>query len=104
MSILLSKRTNTLVKALFDEPLSSRVENALIESVGSNIPFCENETPEGMERIRFAVMKLIKENEEDFSYAIELAYTDWRDLLMDAGFGHKSDAHMNWYHSVKGVL
>jgi hypothetical protein len=41
-----------------------------------------------MERVRFAVLKLSGGDLEKLRKAIKLAQTDWRDLLMAAGFGH----------------
>jgi len=32
--------------------------------------------------------------------AIELANTDWRDLLMAAGFGEDLNAHQKWSQSI----
>ncbi|NET40391.1 MAG: hypothetical protein F6K19_52080 [Cyanothece sp. SIO1E1] len=67
MPIPLSTRTNTLAETLFDEPMQSRVKQTLLDSGSENIPFCNNETPEGMDRIRFSVMKLINENGDNFA-------------------------------------
>jgi hypothetical protein len=53
-----------------------------------------------MERIRFAVLKLATESEAGLDAAVNLANTDWRDLLMSAGFGKDLDAHEKWYLSV----
>ena len=60
MTIPLSKRTVRLADALFDEPLLAQLKETLVTSVGDTIPFCKNQTPEGVERIRFAVLKLVK--------------------------------------------
>jgi len=49
-----------------------------------------------MERIRFAVLKLSEGNIEKLVQGIELAQTDWRDLLMMAGFGEDVEAHDKW--------
>ena len=97
MSIPLSARTTAVAEALFDEPMRSHVKHTLLDSVSENIPFCDNETPEGMDRIRFSVMKLANENSDNFAMAVELAQTDWRDLFMAAGFGHDANEHNNWF-------
>jgi hypothetical protein len=46
-----------------------------------------------MERIRFAVLKLGVKSASAFESAMLLAKTDWRDLLMEAGFGEDLEAH-----------
>lgn len=45
-----------------------------------------------LERIRFAVIKLSDGNKDNLKNAIELAKTDWRDVLCSAEFanGEKS--------------
>jgi hypothetical protein len=100
MAIPLSDRTLSLIKALFKDPFRSRVINALGTEVSEDTPFCTNETPEGMERIRFAVIKLIHEDWKNFDYALKEAKTDWRDLLMAAGFGYSVDEYNRWYQKV----
>ena len=67
--------------------------------IGQNIPFCSQASPEDMERIRFAVIRLIAENNMCETDVIKLAKTDWRDLLMAAEFGYHK-AHMTWYFDV----
>lgn len=80
----------------------THVQQTLVESVSENIPFCEDSTPEGMDRIRSSVMKLIDENEANFAMAIELARTDWRALFMAAGFGYDANEHNRWFDEVVG--
>ena len=49
-----------------------------------------------MDRFRFAVLKLSGGDLDKFDSAIQLAKTDWRDLLMAAGFGENLTAHESW--------
>jgi hypothetical protein len=49
-----------------------------------------------MERIRFSVLKLSEGKIDELVRAIELAQVDWRDLFMEAGFGHDPEAHNKW--------
>ena len=100
MPIMLSTRTNAVADVLFDEPMRSHVKRTLLDSVSENIPFCDDETPEGMDRIRFSIMKLTDENSDNFAMAVELAQTDWRDLFMAAGFGHDANEHNNWFAGI----
>lgn len=95
MAPTLSQRTRQLVEALFD---SAREEAAywLEEECGNNLPFCADADEAGMERIRFAVLKLSGGNMNQLLRAIDEARMDWRDLLMAAGFGGDTSAHEAW--------
>jgi hypothetical protein len=53
----------------------------------------------GLERCRFAALKLSCGQLEKLRGAIELAAKDWRDLLMAAGFGRDLEAHLRWLPS-----
>jgi hypothetical protein len=52
-----------------------------------------------MERIWFAVVKLSNGDRERLEHALALAKTDWRDLLMAAGFGAHVKAHKTWWNA-----
>jgi hypothetical protein len=58
-------------------------------------------TPEGMERIRFAILKLIAQNPKNEDIAFNLAQMDWRDLFMAAGFAESATEHENWYAALE---
>ena len=94
--IELSEKTAGRVSALFPKNQWREVEDLLKIECGENIPFCENSDKYEMERIRFAVLKLSEGNIEKLVQGIELAQTDWRDLLMIAGFGEDVEAHDKW--------
>jgi hypothetical protein len=94
--IELSERTMDLVSLLFPNGPRKEVEDLLEIECGDNIPFCENNDKYTMERIRFAVLKLSEGRIEKLVQAIELAQTDWRDVLMAAGFGEDVEAHNKW--------
>ncbi len=49
-----------------------------------------------LERCHFAALRLSNGNLEALVEAIELAQTDYRDLLMAADFGKDVLAHLNW--------
>ena len=57
-------------------------------------------TPECMERIWFAVIKLCSRRLNTFDTWFELAKTDWRDLLVSAGFAEDATAHIRWKHEI----
>ena len=74
------------------------ISDLLFRAVSANIPFCADSSPEEMERIRFAIIKMTKQSPLNLAVGIYLAQTDWRDLLMSAGFGDDVAQHMTWYH------
>lgn len=104
VALPLSERTTTLIEAFFKDSFRHRIISALVNEVGDNLPFCNRETPERMDRIRFAVIKLIVEDWRNFDYVIREAKTEWRDLLMAAGFGYSADEHNRWYDKVGGSM
>jgi len=80
-----------------DTETRALIENILVNECADNIPFIKNSTPEGMERIRFSVLRISAGELEKFDEAVKLAILDWRDLFMAAGFGEDVEAHMQWY-------
>lgn len=99
--LALSKRTEELLEKIFiDEGIRGIVKSKLINECGNSVPFCENSSPEEMERIRFSVLKLSEGDMKKLENAIELANIDWRDLFMAAGFGHDINAHRKWYEET----
>ena len=48
------------------------------------------------ERIRIAAIRASKGSLDLLSQAADLARLDYRDLLMGAGFGHDTEAHLAW--------
>ena len=98
--IELSDKTQKLLEILFlDDETRKDVRATLINKCGDNVPFCEDSSPESMERIRFSVLKLSEGDVQKLSETVELANTDWRDLFMVAGFGDDTKAHMKWYEN-----
>lgn len=57
-------------------------------------------TDRGCERIRLAALRLSQGNLSKLVDAVALAQTDWRDLLMTAGFGERLNAHKDWADTV----
>jgi len=99
----LSKRTEKLVNSVFaDDTARNRVRAMLANECGNGVPFCENSSPEDMDRIRFSVIKLSEGDMKKLESAIKLANVDWRDLFMSAGFGYDVDAHNEWYKTTIG--
>ena len=91
----LSLRTQMVVAILFPQSAAD-AEQFLAEECGQNLPFCEKGTPESLERIRFAVLKIGNGDWTKFGQALDLAKRDWRDVLMWAEFANDLDAHQKW--------
>jgi len=92
----LSPATRLRLEALFDQEQRAEAERLIAEDCGANLPFCESYSPEQLERIRFAALKLSDGRLEALVDAIVLAQTDWRDLLVSADFADDVQAHRSW--------
>jgi hypothetical protein len=68
----------------------------LATECGNNLPFLERATPAELDRFRYAALRLSEGTLAGLRWAIELAQTDWRDLLVTAGFGDDENAHRRW--------
>jgi hypothetical protein len=98
--IPLSKKTKQAAEILLAEGVRSRVEERLVADTSEGIPLWQELTPEGLERIRFAVLKLIAQNPKNENIAFKYAKVDWRDLFMAAGFGESATEHERWYSTL----
>jgi len=97
----LSAHTLQLVRRIFAPPDHAAVIAALETRCGSGLPLWISTTPEGLERIRFAVLKLSAGSTSEFERAIAIATTDWRDVLVAAGFGNSLRAHTDWFDAQR---
>src|SRR5262245_12379971 len=92
----LSDRTRRLVEHLF-LPQERTAAVALLEAeCGANLPFMSRETPESLERIRFAALRLSHGSMAELRRAVSVAKVDWRDVLVAAQFANDLDAHQAW--------
>ena len=99
--IELSRRTRKVVEVFFpDKETKELVESILVSECAENIPLIKNPSPEGLERIRFAVLKISAGDLGKFDEAVKIASIDWRDLFMAAGFGYDVEAHDKWYREI----
>lgn len=97
----LSARTEAVVDRLFPEAsLRERVRQELMVRCGTGLPMSELSTPEELERLRFAALKLAGGRFQEFVYAVQLSNIDWRDVLLAAGFGSDLEAHEQWSAQV----
>jgi hypothetical protein len=92
----LSKATEERLKKVFKPELQAEAARILVEECGNNLPFCESQDEKGMERVRFAVLKLSGGDLEKLKSWVKDAQKDWRDVLMDAGFGESLSSHERW--------
>ena len=95
-SVPLSRATADLLETLFSKVDRSDAQRLLVERCGSNLPGFADADPQSLERIRFAALKLSRGDLAALASAVDLANTDWRDLLVSAGFAHDVNAHKSW--------
>jgi len=96
MSPTLSAATEERLALLFAPADRSQARRLLLEECGSNLPLLGDRDAAGMERFRFAALKLSEGNLGRLREAIAVAKTDWRDLLVAAGFANDTRAHETW--------
>jgi hypothetical protein len=94
--VQLSNQTRARILAMFrssDVELAARL---LVEDCGDNLPLLAMATAAGLERVRFAAIRLSGGRLDDLRKAVALAKLDWRDLLVSAGFADDPEAHLRW--------
>jgi hypothetical protein len=92
----LSPATERRLEILFAGAAREAAVDLLVTQCGANLPLWIRTDPEGLERIRFAALKLSNGNLAELQRAVEIAQIDWRDVLVAAGFGHDPRAHEHW--------
>ncbi len=85
----LSQKTKNLVHALYKSREAFEVCDILENECGTETLSCNGWSPAQMDRIRYSVLRLAKENTMSLDSAVKLAQKDWRDLLMAAGFANR---------------
>jgi hypothetical protein len=91
----LSPETEKRVGLLFPPDQQEIVREILLEECGNNLPFLQKLDAVATERNRFAALKLSRGDLVELRQAIDLAKTDWRDLLVAANF-QTLDSHESW--------
>ncbi|NNE24098.1 MAG: hypothetical protein HKN11_15955 [Rhizobiales bacterium] len=81
---------------LFPQGEHAEVRRLLCEDCGASLPGLSGSSPRSHERIQCAALKLSQGRLDKLYDAIALAQTDWRDLLVAAGFAGHPDAHKDW--------
>lgn len=98
----LSPGTWARVEMLFAPQWRDSARALLERECADNLPSCERMDMFGLERVRFAVLKLSDGNLEKLRREIEEAKKDWRDSLMAADFGLELKAYEQWWPSGQG--
>jgi hypothetical protein len=93
---LVSQETEKRIELLFPPDESELVRVILSEECGNNLPFLNHLDQAQLERFQFAALKLSEGDLGKLDRAVALAKSDWRDLLMAAGFAQDVNAHASW--------
>lgn len=80
----LSLETERRLHLLFAPPHQERARKILLEQCGTNLPFSQVLESAALDRFRFAALKLSGGSLNRLRAAVQLAKTDWRDLLVAA--------------------
>jgi hypothetical protein len=83
-SLLITPKTEKRLALLFAPAEQERARNTLVEECGTNIP---GWNAAGLERLRFAVLRLSDGRLDRLQAAVNNAKRDFRDVLMAADFG-----------------
>ncbi|HSG56269.1 MAG TPA: hypothetical protein VLA45_12520 [Paracoccaceae bacterium] len=92
----LTPQSRAVVQALFPAKDFPHVEAMLLNECGAVQVHSPDLPASAIERIRLAALKCSGGDYDLLENAVLLAQTDWRDLLMAAGFGDNVDAHREW--------
>lgn len=92
----LSLPTEERIALLFARADQEMVRTILREECGNNLPLYPNSDEQEVERIRFAVLKLSAGSVDKLQKVVLAAKTDWRDVLLWAGFANDPSAHKSW--------
>jgi hypothetical protein len=96
MSAPLTNEVKFRIGMLFSPDERDAASSLLANECGTNLPFCGNSTPANLDPVRLAALKLSEGDLEKLRKAIDLAKSDWRDVLVAAGFDHDIHAHEEW--------
>jgi hypothetical protein len=96
--IELSAATRRHIATLFPLADAEEAADLLARECAENLPLIgPHATPGSLERFRFAALRVSAGSLAGLREAIALAKTDWRDLLVAAGFAHDVRAHEAWH-------
>ena len=91
----LTDGTRERIAAIFAAEDRVEAERIVDTECGDSIPLVVS--PEALERIRFAAIRVSAGELGRLRAATRQAQVDWRDLLVAAGFAHDPKAHLGWW-------
>ena len=96
----LTHRTNLIASHYFQSDAEWAID--LLQSFCENIAeyIFDKTSPESYERFCLAILKISKTSKEKFLDTIELAESDYRDLLVVAGFANSITIHNDWADAI----
>ena len=96
MAVELSKGTRKRLHVLFHGEDLELASDLLESDCADNLPLWDDASPTGLERIRYAALKLSDGDLGKLDEAVRLSLTDWRDTLVIAEFGDDPSIHLQW--------
>jgi hypothetical protein len=81
---------------LFEPAQQREVARLLRDDCAAALSDSKTASPKSVERIQCAALKASGGKLDKLYDAIALAQTDWRDLLVAAGFANDPRAHLDW--------
>jgi hypothetical protein len=96
----LTLKTKKLIEKLYPPLLWEEVTRLLENECGQNLPGSKNSSPEQLEGLRFAALKVSEGNLAKLKEAVDLAKVDWRDLYVWSKFGGDFDTHQKWADKI----
>lgn len=92
----LTPRVQNAIQILFRKEEQAQVAELLDRDCGVSLPLMGAGKRDEVERVQLAVLKCGKGALEGTLNAVVLAQKDWRDILVQAGFGRDPVAHLSW--------
>jgi hypothetical protein len=92
----LSPGTKARLARLFAPGDQAEAEVLLSERCGRHLPGTTAWPESDIERIQFAALKVSGGSISALVEAVRLANSDWRNLLVAAGFANDPEAHKSW--------
>lgn len=95
----LSPKVSAKLEQLFPQEQRTAAAALLETECGAGLPLIASQGAEGIERIRCAALKISEGSLEKLHTAVQLANSDWRVVLVAAGFANSALAHLPWLES-----
>lgn len=95
-AVAITRLVEERIDAIFDKELRDSARALIQEQCGMGLPLIHSAVPAKYDRIRLAVIKISGGTIEGLERGIKEAHIDWRDVLLEAGFGYDAEAHLHW--------